>query len=68
MSGERVVEFNDGFETGHLDPERWVTAYLPQWSSRRRAAPTGTIDRGRLVLEITPEQEPWCPEWDGAAA
>ncbi|HEY3163723.1 MAG TPA: glycoside hydrolase family 16 protein [Candidatus Limnocylindrales bacterium] len=65
MSGPRVVEFHDGFETGRLDADRWVDAYLPQWSSRRRAAPTWAIADGRLVLEIPPEQEPWCPEWDG---
>jgi hypothetical protein len=58
-------EFTDGFETGRLDPARWLPAYLPQWSSRARATPTFVLDGGRLVLSIAPGQAPWCPEWDG---
>ncbi len=61
----RVPEFTDGFETNRLDPDRWLGAYLPQWSSRRQSAPTFAFDDGRLVLSIAPGQEPWCPEWDG---
>ena len=62
----RRLEFSDGFERGVLDPERWLPAYLPQWSSRAAAAPRYTFDDGRLVLEIAADQEPWCPRWDGA--
>jgi hypothetical protein len=65
MSEPRRPEFTDGFETGDLDPTRWLAAYLPQWSSRARSAPTAAIDGGRLVLGIAPDQAPWCPEWDG---
>jgi len=55
----------DGFETGRLDPARWLDAYLPQWSSRARAKPTHVLEGGRLILSIAPGQAPWCPEWDG---
>jgi hypothetical protein len=65
MIGERRPEFSDGFETGRLDPTRWLGAYLPQWSSREQSAPTAATADGRLVLTIAPGQAPWCPEWDG---
>jgi Glycosyl hydrolases family 16 len=61
----RQPEFLGGFETGRLDPGLWLAAYLPQWSSRGRSAPTADFEDGRLVLTISPGQEPWCPEWDG---
>ena len=62
---EREPEFTDGFELGRLDPARWIPAYLPQWSSRERAAARHHIEGGRLVLEVAPDQQPWCPQWDG---
>jgi len=65
MTGARAPEFVDGFETGRLDPSRWIPAYLPQWSSRAAAAPTLAFETGRLVLSIAPGQAPWCPEFDG---
>jgi hypothetical protein len=55
-----VLEFEDRFET--LD--RWLPWYLPQWSSRERAAARYELDGG-LVLRIEEEQQPWCPELDG---
>jgi hypothetical protein len=57
--------FRDGFETGRLDPARWVASYLPQWTTPELAAARYRFDGGRLVLEITPETQPWCPEHDG---
>lgn len=65
MTDVRVPEFTDGFETGRLDPARWIPAYLPHWSSRERAAARHRFEGGRLVLEITPDTEPWSPEFDG---
>jgi hypothetical protein len=62
---EREAEFSDGFELGRLDPARWIPAYLPQWSSRERAAARHHFDDAGLILEIAPDQQPWCPEWDG---
>ena len=57
--------FRDGFELGRLDPDRWVPAYLPQWTTPELAAAPHRFDRGRLVLEIRPETRPWCPGHDG---
>jgi hypothetical protein len=65
LAGRPEPEFTDGFETGRLDPARWLDAYLPQWSSRARAKPTYVLEGGRLILSISPGQAPWCPEWDG---
>jgi hypothetical protein len=62
---DRRLDFTDGFDQGVLDAARWVPAYLPQWSSRDRAAPRYAFDDGRLVLQIVADQQPWCPEWDG---
>jgi hypothetical protein len=64
--GDRPLEFTDGFDRGELDPERWLPAYLPQWTSRAQSAPRYGFEDGRLVLRIDPDQEPWCPRWDGA--
>ncbi|HEX5824800.1 MAG TPA: glycoside hydrolase family 16 protein [Candidatus Limnocylindrales bacterium] len=64
--GDRRLEFSDGFGRGSLDSTRWLPAYLPQWSSRAQAAPRYTFEDGRLVLQITADQPPWCPRWDGA--
>ena len=57
--------FRDGFETGRLDPDRWIGAYLPQWSTPDRTAARFRIEDGSLRLEITAETEPWCPDHDG---
>lgn len=67
MSGAAAsaTSFRDGFETGRLDPERWVPAYLPQWTTPDRSAARYRFDAGRLVLEIGPETGPWCPDHDG---
>lgn len=62
---ETGARFRDGFETGRLDPDRWIPAYLPQWTTPERSAARYRIEDGRLVLEITGATEPWCPEHDG---
>jgi hypothetical protein len=59
------LEFTDGFETGALDPARWIAAYLPHWSSRELSRPRYEFSNGNLVLRIDAEQKPWCPEFDG---
>ena len=64
-AAERRLAFSDGFDRGALDPGRWLAAYLPQWSSRARAAPRYAFENGRLVLVIEADQTPWCPRWDG---
>jgi hypothetical protein len=60
-----TTAFRDGFETGRLDPARWVPAYLPQWTTPERSAARHRFDRGDLVLEIGPDTGPWCPDHDG---
>ena len=60
-----ATSFRDGFETGRLDPGRWVPAYLPQWTTPERSAARSRFDAGRLVLEVGAETTPWCPDHDG---
>jgi hypothetical protein len=64
-AAETAASFRDGFAGGRLDPERWVPAYLPQWTTPERSAARHRFDDGRLVLQVTPETEPWCPDHDG---
>ena len=61
-----TLEFADEFDGHDLDPDRWLTAYLPHWSARERTQPHYTLSDGTLILRIDPDQEPWCPECDGA--
>lgn len=60
-----VLAFDESFDDGQLNPERWVPYYLPHWSSRQRAAPRYQFDQSALILQIEADQEPWCPEFDG---
>jgi glycosyl hydrolase family 16 len=60
-----AAPFRDGFVSGRLDPARWIPAYLPQWTTPERSAARYGFDGGRLVLEITPDTAPWCPDHDG---
>lgn len=59
------LEFAEDFAGGGLARDRWVPAHLPHWSSRRQGAARYVLRDGRLVLQITEDQEPWCPEFDG---
>lgn len=59
------LEWNDEFEGPELDTSKWLPYYLPQWSSRERSAPCYALRDNALVLQITQDQEPWCPEFDG---
>ena len=65
LASAGVAAFRDGFETGRLDPARWIAAYLPQWSTPDRTAARYRFDRERLALEISAETVPWCPQHDG---
>jgi hypothetical protein len=62
---ELEVVFDERFEGDALDASRWLPYYLPQWSSRERAAARYTVGGGELRLRIDAGQQPWCPEWDG---
>lgn len=59
------LEWHDEFEGPELDATKWFPYYLPHWSSRERAAPAYVFRNGMLVLQITGDQQPWCPEFDG---
>jgi hypothetical protein len=59
------LEFEDTFEGNGLDLNRWLPHYLPHWSSRERSAARYEIGGGLLRLLIEPDQQPWCPEFDG---
>ena len=59
------LEFEDTFEGPTLDERRWIPCYLPQWSSRERAAARYVLGDDSLRLLIEADQEPWAPELDG---
>lgn len=59
-------EFADDFDGDRLDRGKWLDAYLPHWSTRERTRPRYSVAEGNLVLTIDPDQQPWCPEFDGA--
>ncbi|MGH3037476.1 MAG: glycoside hydrolase family 16 protein, partial [Gaiellaceae bacterium] len=59
------LEFEDRFDGPTLDERRWLSWYLPQWSSRERAAARYDVGGGRLRLRIDADQEPWAPDLDG---
>jgi Glycosyl hydrolases family 16 len=59
------LEFEDTFSGPGLDRERWLPWYLPQWSSRERAAARYSLGEAGLRLAVEADQEPWCPELDG---
>jgi hypothetical protein len=63
---ELELEFDETFEGDALDLSRWLPYYLPHWSSRERAAARYEIGGGFLRLLIEQDQQPWCPELDGA--
>lgn len=60
------LEFYDGFDQGFLDDTRWLPYYLPQWSNRELSAPRFTFGEHGFSLNIEPDQQPWCPEFNGA--
>jgi hypothetical protein len=59
------LEFEDTFDGPTLDESRWIPCYLPQWSSRERAAARYDVGGGFLRLRIEADQEPWAPDIDG---
>lgn len=57
--------FQDDFETNELDRTKWLPYYLPQWSCRRNATANYRFEDSQILLSITEEQQPWCPEFNG---
>jgi len=60
------LEFEDRFVGDTLAADRWLPYYLPQWSTRERAAARYALGDGHLRLLIEADQQLWCPELDGA--
>jgi Glycosyl hydrolases family 16 len=60
-----ALELEDRFDGHSLDQTTWLPYYLPQWSSRERAAARYRLGDGVLRLVIEEDQPPWCPEFDG---
>lgn len=60
-----TIEFRDEFDGSDIDTSKWLPHYLPQWSSRRQSSPKYRFSDSNLILQITQDQEPWCPEFDG---
>ena len=59
------LDFNDEFDGPEISPEKWLPYYLPHWSSKAQSAPRYRFDGSSLILQITADQPPWCPEFDG---
>lgn len=60
------LDFEESFDGKELDLDRWLPHYLPHWSSRKRSAARYEITDGTLQLRIDADQDPWCPDLDGA--
>ncbi|MBI1258255.1 MAG: family 16 glycosylhydrolase [Chloroflexi bacterium] len=60
-----VLEFSDEFDVPEIDTNKWIACYLPQWSSCQQSAARYTFAGSNLILQITAEQQAWCPEFDG---
>jgi hypothetical protein len=63
-SGYTLV-FHDDFDDGELDRTKWLPYYLPQWSSRKNSQANYRFQESQLVLQITEDKLPWCPEFNG---
>ena len=60
-----ILEFHDEFDESHLNLDKWCPFYLPHWNSRSQSVPNYVIENSNLILQITDDQLPWCPEFDG---
>ena len=60
-----ILDFNDEFDGPSIDIRKWFPFYLPHWSSRAQSAPRYYFEDSNLILQITKDQGPWCPEFDG---
>lgn len=61
-----VLDWHDEFDGAALDATKWLPFYLPQWSSCEQSRPNYLLRDSCLVLRITAQQQPWCPEFDGS--
>jgi hypothetical protein len=58
---DRAPDLDEDFRGG-LDPDRWVAAYLPQWTTPERARARFAIAPDGLALRIEADQPDWRPE------
>jgi hypothetical protein len=56
------LEFEDRFDAGSLDPERWIAHFVPHWTTPERSAARYEIHDGMLNLRIEADQPAWRPE------
>ncbi len=56
---EYVLEFDEDFRGGALDPGRWVDHYLPHWTTPDRSAARFDLEPGLLRLRIDADQPAW---------
>jgi hypothetical protein len=59
------LELAEDFAGPELDRSRWLTSYLPHWSSRSQSVARYSFADGGLVLRVDADQRPWCAEFDG---
>jgi len=65
MPPESKNLFADEFDAPSLNLDNWFPYYLPHWSSKEAAKARYRIEDSYLRLSIEPDQQPWCPEFDG---
>jgi hypothetical protein len=58
--------FQDEFNGTRLNTNNWLPCYLPQWSSRHLTEARFRLANSTLQLLIDEDQQPWCPDHDGA--
>ena len=58
------LELDETFAGPELS-RTWIPHYLPQWSSRERAAARYALAPGGIRLRIDADQPPWSPDVDG---
>ncbi|GGR20038.1 hypothetical protein GCM10008957_35560 [Deinococcus ruber] len=60
-----MLTFEDDFSAPDLNRDHWLPYYLPQWASRAASAACYTLPGEGLHLQITRDQLPWNPTFDG---
>ncbi|MHA0040482.1 glycoside hydrolase family 16 protein [Deinococcus sp. PEB2-63] len=63
---EYVLTFEDDFSGPELHSGRCLPHYLPQWAIREASAARYALPGTGLHLQITEDQPPWNPAFDGA--
>lgn len=56
------LEFDERFDAPALDGSRWVTHYVPQWTTPERSAARYDLAGGVITFRIDADQPAWRPE------